>query len=327
MSVNTIIVNGIPVNIESDVLIRLLASAGGTVPSNAPLMKDYAMTWFEHYKKPTLKTKTIICYRTMFNHILPFFGEMQLTEITTSDIQSFFDQFRDASRSTVKHMKDVLHQIFDSAIEDGYITKNPTDSKRLVMPSKVTERQPLKPEQVRHILQEMPRLDLQARLLLMLLLYTGERKGEVRGLRWEDIDFENNLIHVRRAISSAQNQPTVVSTKSKAGIRDIPLLPELRRFLQQFKQREGYLLGRQRPLTEAQYRRLFDRIGLKVNLYGATSHVFRHTFLTMAASSLDPKTLQAIAGHASCDITMNRYVHKRDDKVKESRQKLAGLFD
>ena len=41
----------------------------------------------------------------------------------------------------------------------------------------------------------------------------------------------------------------------------------------------------------------------------------------------DPKTLQAIAGHASCDITMNRYVHKRDDKVKESRQKLAGLFD
>ena len=319
---NTVVVNGIPIQVDAMTLLSLLAG----VKKEAPLFKSYAEMWFDRYKKPSLRPKSIAYYQTVFGHLLPFFGDRPLDAITTSDIQSFIDARMHLSFSTVKHMRSVLHQIFESAIEDGYITKNPTNSRRIVMPTKATERKPLTVDQVQTILSCLHRLPKQEQTLLMLLIYTGERKGEVRGLRWEDIDWQMDLIHVRRAVSCAKNQPTIAQTKSRAGIRDIPLLPELKAFLQPLSPKDGYLLGGRKPLSETQYRQSFQRIEKKITLFGATSHVFRHTFLTMAASHLDPKTLQTIAGHASFEITMNRYVHPREDKVVESTQKLSGLF-
>ena len=327
MSLNTIVVNGIPINVSAEVVLKLLSQNDCNAKVETPLMNDYAVFWFEKFKKPKLRPKTIISYRTMFNHILPFFKNRKIGDISTIDIQNFLEDHSNYSRSTVKHMKNVLHQIFDSAIEDGYITKNPTESNRIVISDKVTERKALTLEETRHILAQIDKLEVRDKTFLMLLMYTGERKGEVRGLRWEDIDFEHNIIHVKRAISSAENQPAIVPTKSKAGVRDIPLLPELKAYLEQVRCQSGFILGGNKPLTETQYRRMFKRIDKKINLHGATAHVFRHTFLTMAATNLDPKTLQSIAGHANCTTTMNRYVHKREDQIIESGKKLAGLFD
>ncbi len=328
MNTNTIVVNGVPINVDPSFLVGLLTHQGLASPIRSiPTFGEYAKQWFERFKRPKLRPKTILSYETMFKcHIMPFFKDMTIDQIRTSDIQSFFETMPELSRSTVKHMRDVLHQVFDSAIEDEYLERNPTNSTRLVLPEKVTERKALTAEEVRHILTQMSRLQGNDQLLLMLLIYTGERKGEVLGLRWEDIDFENDLIHVRRSVVNIRNEPTVGEPKTKVGVRDVPLLPELRAFLEACPNHMGYLLGGEKPFTESAYRRTYERISKRIDLHGATAHVFRHTFLTMAASSLDPKTLQAIAGHASCDITMNRYVHKRNDKVLESRQKLEGMF-
>ena len=145
-------------------------------------------------------------------------------------------------------------------------------------------------------------------------------------MRWEDIDYENNLIHVQRAVIFKHNRPEVGPTKSVAGIRDIPLLPELRTILSEHQKDSGYIVGNgETPMTETQYRRTFERIERQLDLHGATAHVFRHTFLTMAVDALDLKTLQSIAGHAS-HVTTMRYVHKRDEKILEARDLLKGMF-
>ena len=254
---------------------------------------------------------------------------MKIADITTPDIQRFYDTMQDAAHSTVKHMKDVLHQIFDSAIEDGIIVRNPTDSKRLVMPKKANTREALTQEQVRHIEQQMVRLKKSDQLYLKLLIYTGARRGEILGLKWSDISLKENAIHIQRAVVHIRNRPLIGETKSKSGTRIIPLLPQLKQFLLEYEhsKEDTFVIGNdEEPITETAYRRMYERIDKKIELYGATAHVFKHTFLTMAATSVDPKTLQAIAGHANYTLTMSRYVHKRDDKIKESGKKLSNIY-
>jgi len=69
------------------------------------------------------------------------------------------------------------------------------------------------------------------------------------------------------------------------------------------------------------------RIEKKINLYGATPHVLRHTYLTTAAGeNIDPKTLQSMAGHADHQITMNTYVHKKNENVAKAGQMMDALL-
>lgn len=72
-----------------------------------------------------------------------------------------------------------------------------------------------------------------------------------------------------------------------------------------------------------QYNHLVQRI----DLHGATAHTFRHTFITMCACYLDPKTLQSIAGHSKCDITLNRYAHAQQEQIEKAGEKLGNLYE
>ena len=69
------------------------------------------------------------------------------------------------------------------------------------------------------------------------------------------------------------------------------------------------------------FQRAWQRIEKTITLHGATPHIFRHTFLTLSASSgIDFKTLQALAGHSDIQITMNRYVHTQKDNIIKARE-------
>ena len=75
------------------------------------------------------------------------------------------------------------------------------------------------------------------------------------------------------------------------------------------------------------FKRTFQRIAKTIDLHGATPHVFRHSFLTYAQTVVtDIKTLQAIAGHADIQTTMNRYVHQQSDRIVETGKRVTDLF-
>lgn len=321
---NTITINGIQIPVPPELIAAMLM---GT-QKETPLFADYARQWFERYKKPKLREKTKLLYEGFLaNHLIPYFGSKQVGAITSEDIQSFYDSRSSLSHSTTRQMKVVLHQILDSAIEDGYRNDNPAESRRHVLPSGVTIRNALTTAEIKDVIRQMVRLKPQDLLLLSLLIYTGERRGEVLGLRWEDIDFRNNMITVSRAVVHIRNRPLVGNPKSQAGNRKVPLLPELKEILLKYYKPEGYIIGDGiTPISERTFDRMYERIRRQVDLHGATPHIFRHTFLTMAADKIDPKTLQAIAGHSTFSMTFNKYVHKRDDKVQESATKLERLF-
>ena len=91
---------------------------------------------------------------------------------------------------------------------------------------------------------------------------------------------------------------------------------------------EGYIIGDgQKSLTERTFIRMWQRIGRTINLYGATPHRMRHTYITLAAcSGVDVKTLQEIAGHADIKMTMERYAHARREKVIQAGKIIGSIF-
>lgn len=163
---------------------------------------------------------------------------------------------------------------------------------------------------------------------MALLMFTGMRRGEVLGLRWEDIDYERMLISVQRNVTFPSNQPVITTPKTQHGVRQIPLDKALIALLDKADDDIGFVIGGNVPITLTSYRNTYARIEKRVNLNGATAHVFRHSYLTLLdEAGVDPKTLQSIAGHGDINTTWNRYVHGRIKAIKDAGDKFAALVN
>ena len=216
-----------------------------------------------------------------------------------------------------------------SALEDELIFKDPTASRRIVIPSKKKkEREALPLQRYKEIMNGLEKLEQTDRRFLALLMFCGIRRGEALGMRWEDIDMENGLLHIRRGVTHPQqNQPHIEELpKTKNGVRDIPLDPILIEHLSPLGG-TGFIIGGEKPFGLSAYRAMLTRIKKVINLKGVTAHVFRHSYLTYAAGeTTDLKTLQTLAGHSTIQMTMDHYVHAQPEKLKELGNRMHNLF-
>lgn len=292
-----------------------------------PTLRAYGEKWFRLYHQPKVKRNTANNTRILLEkHIFPALGKKRLEDVTFDDIQALYNSKAMLSRSTNQKLQITLGAIFRNALEDGLIEKNIMLSGRYVMSKRRSVRECLTQGEAEDILRQVERLNEDDRPFIMLPLLTGMRRGECLGLMWRDIDFTKRIITVNRAITFAGNQPVVDTPKSAAGYRQIPLLPELQAYLLTLPQRTGYVIGGRQPITEQVYQRTWERINRTIDLHGATAHVFRHTFATLAAVHTDVKNLQAIMGHSDIQTTMNRYTHPQELRVIAAVEELAGMF-
>lgn len=304
---------------QKQLVERALKKYGSGKPAlpSIPTFGAYARKWWQLYKAPKHKPTTLQTYQNaMEKHIYPFFQSKPLNEITIDTVQQFFNLHMNLSWSSVRQMRILLHEVFSAAIEDGYMDKDPTASSRLVLPTKRSVREALPTEAFVDVMKQIACLEPEDARLLALLTYTGMRRNEVLGLRWEDIDLDERLVHVRRGATFTSNQPIIGTPKTKAGYRDIPITEHLLPYLQPV-QKGGFVIGGgNTPITQSTYDRAMERIGKAINLHGATAHVFRHSYLTFLGTlNTNVKTIQAIAGHSDIQTTMNRYVHKDRQQI------------
>jgi len=214
-----------------------------------------------------------------------------------------------------------MKSIFESARRDGHIKENPATDKRIVIPSKKkTVRKALELDEMREILLSLSKLEEMDKRYMMLLLFTGMRRGEVLGLKWEDVDLKKNVFHIERSITypKGKNGYEIGKPKTESGLRDVPISQELMNCLQPLGA-HGYIIGGETPITLSIHRRMMERIRRTIDLHGASPHIFRHSYATLlndAGASV--KTIQAIIGHSDVQTTINRYVHSRDKKKQEA---------
>ena len=291
-------------------------------PATGETFKEYTDKIFDVFLKPRWKPSTADTNRFLLDrHLHPYFDDMKLTQIDTAVIQQFFQTKQHLSKSYTKQMLIMLHEIFQNAVEDGKVKGDPTLSKRITLPQKQTKRDALPVTEFNDIVSNIHKLKKNDALLMALLCFTGMRRGEVLGLTWDNI--LDNVILVRSEVTFKGNTSVVQDyVKSKSGIRDIPIQQELRPFLE--NRGEGFVVSGETPMTQSKFARTWERIGKTINLHNATPHIFRHTYLTLlAASNVDPKTIQAIAGHSDFSFTFNKYIDRNKNNIQSASDKLS----
>lgn len=209
----------------------------------------------------------------------------------------------------------VLNMILDAAVEDGLIAKNPAKSKRLRITG--TASKPTKEytvEQMRFIIRNIDKVKQPLdRAYLALQSLHPLRLEEVLGLRWEDIDMDLMVIHVRNAVTHpTRNQPEIKSLKTESSYRDIGLSQIAAKYLTKGNDAD-FVFGCDKPFSYQKVRRMCERIQKDIGFEERiTPQRFRTTVLTdVYDQTKDIKEAQAAAGHTTPAMTLKHYVKGR----------------
>lgn len=315
--------------IEADLLQTLQPQV-----STAPLFKAYAEAYMTRYKLRKIGANTMVGYRSyLTNHLYPAFGDLPIDNITVDRVQDFMllEADNGSAKASINRIMQLLTQIMDSAVEDELIIKNPCKSKRLYNPSEKQQKVlPYSPGVYKQMERLLPLLPTDTdKLYLGLSMYAGLRQGEIVALRWEDVDFDLGFIHVRRAIQyAAKNVGTIKPPKTDNGVRDIPMMGQLRAILEALRKDEGFIICGQRqadkdlPMTQQMVRNMDIRVNKFFAEHGIKepfkSHRMRHTVLTLLNNSrlADDKSLQAWAGHRDAAFTRRQYMTPQEEQLQ-----------
>lgn len=280
---------------------------------------EYAQKWYNTFSRPTVASVTAITYQRQLDlYINPKFANKSVEDVTTQDIQELFNEMGDCTKETKNKVKTVLRMILDNAVDDGYIQKNPMLSKRLkISGKKSTETKPYSVEQMRFLVSHIVDINsCQDRAYMALQVFHPLRLEEVLGLKWCDIDLQNDTFHIRQVVTHPdRNQPEIKEPKTEKSARELPLSPECKKYLQPGNP-DDFVIGGAKPLSYTQVRRMCNRIAKEIGFDESITPIrFRTTVLTdIYELTKDIKLTQAAAGHTTSDMTLKYYVKGRGDK-------------
>lgn len=245
-------------------------------------------------------------------YVLKRFGTRRLSEITRLDVQAFADQLTadGASASAVQNRLDPLRVIYRRAIRRGLVAVDPTKDLELRRPRGRRERIAT-PAEAAALLLALPATE---RPLWATAFYCGLRLGELRALRWRDVDQDAGVIRVRRAWDDEEGE---IDVKSDAGERDVPMPAVLRPLLKRHRLSTGrgdddLCFGRTAGavFVKSTVNNRAKAAWKKAKLAGITLHEARHTCASVfIAAGANPKVIQTIMGHATIQMTFDQYGH------------------
>lgn len=178
------------------------------------------------------------------------------------------------------------------------------------------------------------------KLEYLICLYTGLRVGELCALRWEDIDFENHILHVKYSVQRLPDSQgrhktylTLSTPKSESSIRDIPLPHFLVSILLETREKQGVTNGFMFSSHQGQYcdpRTMQHGIGVLcsgLGIQGVHMHTLRHTFATRCLEKeIRYEILCELLGHSSPRITLQHYAHCTPKAKRESMERLNPMI-
>lgn len=284
--------------------------------------EDVAEEWWDT-EVEQLSPSTVKGYKCAAERIKAEWKGIYITDILPSDINRFMLDLakKGFAKKTVKNHKIIINRIFHFATVEGYIKSNPAQDAELPRNLKETKRLPATVSE-----EEIIKESADVWFLPYLALSTGMRKGELLGLRWEDVDLDGGVIHVRRSVYFSP-KPTIKAPKTEAGTRTIPIIGPLKDELQKRKGAAShYVFGGKTPMTDKAYRHAYKMYQKKTGI-NATAHQLRKSYATMAVdANVPPDVLKTIIGHRDISTTMNIYAEVRDYRIKEAKELLESRF-
>ena len=311
------------------------------------LLTDYLEEWLNDMKN-VLKPSTWETYdKTVHGKLIPYFApkDIYLKELTPRIFTEYFKHLKTEGRAdggelgakSVKNIRGVLSAALEDARINKLIDSNPvTDSRLPTFEKDIKKKVPTyTPQQVRQLLDYAKQVESHIYIFLVLVLFTGARKGELLALTWDDVDFEHYRLNINKSRTGTRSSVTKLVTKPKTegSTREIPLAKEVVIALTEEKaKQEEYerMMGNCAPKNNYIVRtingtpysnlsainRVVNRLTDNAGLPHCTIHGFRHT----VASILDDNgvSLQEISvllGHENVSTTEKIYIH-RNRKAK-----------
>jgi integrase len=301
-------------------------------------LEEWLKEWMRVYKKPYISPRTYQGYVEKSKTILEHLGNMQLQKIELYHLQKFISDLQNEGKSpkSLRHYYSILKMCFDDAIMCRHISLNPT--RNLKLPSMRRKELNIMTKEEQLVFEGFMK-KYRMGTAYIVLVNTGLRAGELSGLTWKDVDFENKALYVRRGMqkittydddfNKVKRERKVTDVKTENSYRVVPMLDKVVRILQEYKkkvqaeQEELAELGEgfkeddfifktkyNHPITSEYLRKTCQGICKSNNFRKVGIHELRHTFATRSIEAgIDLRVLQEILGHASYSTTADIYVH------------------
>lgn len=298
--------------------------------------ETFAEQWFEEYAKVNLRPTSYARMKQLTKRVYPAIGHKRLDKITARDIQKFVTDMlvngknmntgKPLSRKTAVHHLSFISDVFSYAVRMGMLCDNPC--RRVFVPKQEQEEKQIYTiEQVKILYENLKSEPMKYQVYLLLSIYSGYRRSEMLGLEWKDIDFEHDLIHVRRTSQYTSEKGIYTDTTKTRKSKRVSKMPaSIMNLLQQFKadqNEEARRLGTKwedydrlftkwngapmNPQTPFEWLKGYcERIGIPFR----NIHSLRHLHASLLIfEGVDVVAVSEDMGHSVVGTTLNLYSH------------------
>ncbi len=291
--------------------------------NSSTTFQNYAQTWLETYKKDAIGAKAYSSYESILKlHINPAIGALKMTDIKRSHCALIMSRLSGQSKSLLLKVRMTLQQIFEAAIDDDVIVKNP--ARNLQLPDATEgKRRSLTESERKHVINTAEHH--RAGLWVLVMLYCGLRPSEAIALNWSDIDLKNKFISVNHSMWNREK------TKTASGVRRVPIPDVLcdklnaarkstiRTFVFATEAGNAHNERSMRRMWSSFIRALDIDMGAKlyrnqiivsVVADDITPYCLRHTYATdLQTAGVPLNVAKVLLGHSDIKITADIYTH------------------
>ena len=323
--------------------IKKQVSNNTFVKNTSIKMNDLVQEWLTS-KKDVLGVKTYEEYKRTCKNITDILGHLKIKDITPKILEDFYSKLRNYkgkgktregySEKTVKNHYTLITELFNTAINWGYLNSNPNRRVKQIKVHK-KEIQCYSPEEVEKLVKALQDEPIKYQAVILLTLDSGCREGEITGLTWEDVDFKKGTITINKTTQYVAGVGTFEKTpKSDTSNRSIYISQSTLEVLKRYKAYQDerrFLLGDKwqnskrvfttdfgEDMCPGRPYKIFKAIIKKHGLKDISFHGLRHTSISLQISKgIQVQVISKRAGHSSVGITHQIYSHFFDEEFKE----------
>ena len=308
--------------------------------SQAIKFETFAEQWFEEYAEMNLRNTTYERMLQLRKRVYAAIGHIRMDKLTPRQIQVFINSlYKDGanertgkplSLKTIRHYLSFISDVFSYAERMGVVSDNPCSKVRLPK-GEQTEKKIYTHEQVQRLLTLLEDEPLKYRTFFNLMIYSGFRRGEMLGLEWKDVDFENNVISVRRTSNyTAKKGVYTDTTKTRKSQRSLKFPQAIMDMLKEYKAEQDeqalkcgdkwvetdrlYTKWNGEPMQNGTPYFWLGEFCEKHDLPFYGLHSFRHLFASLLVNQgVDIVTVSGALGHSTVSTTSNIYCHMLEE--------------
>lgn len=306
---------------------------------------EWMEMWFQDYAKIKVRPSSHQTYQGyIHNHIRPNIGDIPLEKLTSLDLQKFYKKLltegrvdrveakgqpKGLSAKTVRNIHQILSSALKLAQEQRLILTNPAEGCALPRVEH-QEMKTLTTVQLASFFREVR--DSGVFELYYLELATGLRRGELLGLKWEDVDLERGDLRVRRQVSRINGEVVEAPLKTKNAYRTLPLAEDTVSVLKEQRRKVGsspwvFPSPNGGPISPDSVLHMLHRVLKRAGLPKVRFHDLRHTFATLALQNgVDVKTVSGMLGHFSAGFTLDTYAHITSVAQRQAAQTMGNVL-